>query len=229
MKQYVAKSITPILLVIFFILFAASGAEAANVLRPGDRGSEVTFLQDRLQSLGYDITAADGVYGKVTEMAVKSFQASNGLDDDGIVGSQTWDALRSGSGEVSRGQRGRYLIDNIIQTSKNFQGVPYLWGGNTPQGFDCSGFTQYIFRLNGINLPRTADEQYEVGMPVSYDNLQPGDMVFFTTYAPGPSHNGIYLGNGLFINSSSSRGVSIARMDNEYWAPRYIGAKRIIR
>jgi len=103
-----------------------------------------------------------------------------------------------------------------------------LWGGDTPQGFDCSGFTQYVFRLNGINLPRTADLQCELGASVSYNNLQPGDMVFFTTYAPGPLHNGIYIGNGLFINSSSSSGVGIARMDNSYWAPRYVGAKRII-
>lgn len=212
-----------------FALVAPTGAEAAEIIRPGDRGSEVTFLQQRLQNIGYNIPSADGVYGKLTEEAVEDFQVNNGLDVDGIVGYETWDALRSGSNQTSRGQRSRSLIDNIIQTSKRFQGVPYLWGGDTPQGFDCSGFTQYVFRLNGINLPRTADLQYELGVPVSYDNLQPGDMVFFTTYEPGPSHNGIYLGNGLFINSSSSRGVSIARMDNSYWASRYIGAKRIIR
>jgi len=227
-NKFVPKVIVAIALA-SFALVTPGGAEAAEMIRPGDRGSGVTFLQERLQSLGYSIPRADGVYGNLTEAAVEEFQASNGLNADGIVGYQTWDALGRGNSQASRGQRSRSLNDNIIQTSKRFQGVPYLWGGDTPQGFDCSGFTQYVFRLNGINLPRTADLQYELGASVSYNNLQPGDMVFFTTYEPGPSHNGIYLGNGLFINSSSSRGVSIARMDNSYWAPRYIGAKRIIR
>ncbi len=229
MNRFIPRIIASITIAISFALLTPVGAQAAEIIRPGDRGSEVTFLQERLQSLGYSIPSVDGVYGNLTKAAVEDFQAKNGLSADGIVGYQTWDALRSGNSQVSRGQRSGYLIENIIQTGKRFQGVPYLWGGDTPQGFDCSGFTQYVFKLNGINLPRTADAQYELGVSVSYDNLQPGDMVFFTTYAPGPSHNGIYIGNGLFINSSSSRGVSIARMDNSYWAPRYIGAKRILR
>lgn len=229
MNTSVVKFLAAIALATSFALLTPNGAQAAAMLRPGDRGPEVKFLQERLQSLGYHIPSADGVYGGMTEAAVEEFQSNNGLASDGVVGYETWEALRSGSSQTSRGQRSQYLIDNIIKTSKRFQGVPYLWGGDTPQGFDCSGFTQYVFRLNGINLPRTADAQYQLGVPVSYDNLQLGDMVFFSTYAPGPSHNGIYIGNGLFINSSSSRGVSIARMDNSYWASRYIGTKRIIR
>lgn len=198
------------------------------MLRPGDVGSEVRFLQERLQTLGYAVSGVDGEFGAGTKQAVENFQASNGLRADGVVGEQTWAALRGGE-QASRGRLDSRLIDNIIQTGKQLQGVPYLWGGTTPRGFDCSGFTQYVFALNGVNLPRTADAQYEMGVPVSYDNLQPGDMVFFSTYEPGPSHNGIYIGGGLFINSSSSRGVSIASLDNAYWAARYIGAKRIIR
>lgn len=212
------------------VLGVPSISEAANIVRLGDRGGEVTFIQERLQSLGYQIPAADGIYGSITAAAVKEFQLDTGLAADGIVGQRTWDALRNGNSQASRGQQSRSLIlNNIIQTAKSFQGVPYVWGGATPQGFDCSGFTQYVFRKNGIQLPRTADAQYDLGVPVSYSSLQPGDMVFFTTYASGPSHNGIYIGDGLFINSSSSRGVSVARMDNAYWSPRFIGAKRIIR
>lgn len=228
MNKFVQKVIVAIVLASLALL-APGGAEASDIIRPGDRGSEVTFIQERLQSLGYSIPSVDGVYGNLTRENVKDFQVNNGIDADGIVGNQTWDALRSGSSQVSRGQTSRYLGDNIIQTSKRLEGVPYQWSGDTPQGFDCSGFTQYVFRLNGINLPRTVDAQYELGVFVSYDNLQAGDIVFFTTYEAGPSHNGIYIGNGLFIHSSSSCGVSIARMDNSYWAPRYIGGKRIIR
>ena len=228
MSKVVQKVIVAIVLTAFSLL-TPGRAETSEVIHPGDQGSEVLFIQERLQNLGYDIPSADGVYGHLTKATVEDFQANNGIDADGIVGNQTWDALQSGSSQVSRGQRSQYLGGNIIQTSKRLQGVPYQWGGDTPQGFDCSGFTQYVFRLNGINLPRSADAQYELGISVSYDNLQPGDIVFFSTYEPGPSHNGIYIGNGLFINSSSSRGVSIARMDNSYWAPRYIGGRRIIR
>lgn len=204
-------------------------AAQAAVLHPGDRGTEVSFVQEQLTRLGYPISVADGVFGTETASAVESFQLDNGIAADGVVGDQTWESLRRGNPATSRGARGRSSAESIIRTGKLFLGVPYVWGGTTPAGFDCSGFTQYVFALNGIRLPRTADAQFEVGSPVSYENLQPGDMVFFSTYEPGPSHNGIYLGNGMFINSSSSQGVSIASMDNAYWSSRYIGAKRIIR
>lgn len=80
----------------------------------------------------------------------------------------------------------------------------------------------------GIALPRTADAQYEVGMPVSVSELVPGDLVFFSTYEPGASHVGIYLGNGEFINASSSRGVSVASLHGGYWGVCYIGARRVL-
>lgn len=76
----------------------------------------------------------------------------------------------------------------IISTAKKYIGVPYVWGGTTPSGFDCSGFIQYVFAKHGINLPRTSAEQYNVGSSVSKANLKAGDLVFFTTYKAGPSH-----------------------------------------
>jgi len=201
----------------------------AAALRLGDSGSDVMLLQQRLQSLGYDVGRADGNFGRRTENAVKAVQADKGLGADGIVGDATWNALRLSGTPVNRGRMENISVSRILATARSQQGVPYLWGGTTPNGFDCSGFTQYVFGLNGISLPRTADVQFQVGMPVTRGQLQPGDLVFFTTYAPGPSHSGIYLGAGKFINASSSRGVSIASIDNSYWGPRYIGARRIIR
>ncbi|WP_425058176.1 NlpC/P60 family protein [Sporomusa carbonis] len=206
----------------------AGQVEAADVLRQGDTGQEVVFLQERLRQLQYNVFV-DGVFGPGTEAAVMEFQLDNGIASDGIVGAGTWEALRTAGPKTSRGRNNGLLIESIIQTAKRYQGVPYLWGGTTPNGFDCSGFTQYVFGLNGIRLPRTADLQYELGVPVRYDQLQPGDLVYFSTYEPGPSHNGIYIGDGKFISATSSRGVTIANMTSSYWGPRYIGAKRILR
>ena len=116
----------------------------------------------------------------------------------------------------------------IIATAKQYIGVPYVWGGSTPSGFDCSGFVQYVFAKHGITLPRTSAQQYTAGTWVSKSNLQPGDLVFYNTSGSGVSHLGIYIGNGQFIHASSSKGVMISEMSNSYWSARYYGARRVL-
>ncbi len=123
-------------------------------------------------------------------------------------------------------RRGR-ILHGVTTSARRFIGVPYRMGGTTSRAFDCSGYVQRVFKMNGINLPRTADVQYNVGNKVQRGQEQPGDLVFFETYLPGPSHVGIYLGNGNFIHASSSRGVTISKLSDSYFGPRYIGAKRI--
>jgi len=116
----------------------------------------------------------------------------------------------------------------IIATGKQYIGVKYLYGGTTPSGFDCSGFTQYVFAKNGINLPRVSRDQYKVGTSVSFGNLKPGDLVFFSFAKNGViDHMGIYVGNGQFINASSSKGVTIYTLGT-YWKSVYVGAKRVL-
>ena len=97
-----------------------------------------------------------------------------------------------------------------------------------PWGFDCSGYTQYVFRQIGISIPRTADTQYYSYPKVSSRNLQPGDLVFFETYEPGPSHVGIYIGDGKMLQAGSSTGVTVSDVFGGYWGARYIGAARVL-
>jgi cell wall-associated NlpC family hydrolase len=115
----------------------------------------------------------------------------------------------------------------IIATAQKYMGTPYVWGGETPDGWDCSGFTRYVMKQNGISLPRTAAEQFAVGTAVDKANLKSGDMIFFTTYKPGASHVGFYMGDGKFIHASSAaKQVTISQLDDPYYTAHYIGARR---
>lgn len=208
------------------IMMCSVSLVQASAFRIGDQGSDVAEIQGQLASLGYDV-AADGDFGPATAEAVKSFQASQGIDSDGLVGPSTYSALLGKSmPEVSRGSN--YVSRRVISESMNYLGVPYVFGGTSPSGFDCSGYVRFVFAQAGISLPRTADAQYEVGYAISTDELRPGDLVFFSTYEAGPSHVGIYLGDGNFINASSSRGVSVASIYGGYWGSCYIGARRVL-
>ena len=213
-------------LVCVVCLFGFSSVASADSFAIGDQGTEVAEIQDQLASLGYDVTA-DGNYGSATAEAVKAFQKSQGMDVDGEIGSVTYSALMGRQmPEVSRGSN--YIGRRIVQNAMEYMGVPYVFGGVSTSGFDCSGYVRYVYATAGIYLPRMADEQYDVGTPVSRSNLRAGDMVFFETYEPGPSHVGIYLSEGNFIHASSSRGVVISSLYEDYYAETYIGARRVM-
>jgi cell wall-associated NlpC family hydrolase len=116
----------------------------------------------------------------------------------------------------------------VVATALALRGAPYAWGGATPKGFDCSGFTHYVYAQHGVSLPRIAAHQYRVGASVGADRLQPGDLVFFSTLAPGPSHVGLALGDGRFVHAPSERGeVRVESLGARYWQRRYLGARRI--
>lgn len=113
----------------------------------------------------------------------------------------------------------------VIATAKKYIGVPYVYGGSTPSGFDCSGFVSYVYKQHGIYLPRSSAAMYGNGTRVT--SLAPGDLVFFNTNGKGVSHVGIYVGGNRFISATSNRGVKIDSLSDGYWGPRYLGAKRI--
>ncbi|MGE6487613.1 C40 family peptidase [Paenisporosarcina sp. NPDC076898] len=127
----------------------------------------------------------------------------------------------------SSGAQAADSSNKIIDYADNYIGTPYQYGGTTPTAFDCSGYITYVFRKFGINLPRTTADIYKVGQSVSKSNLMPGDIVFFQTVKAGPSHAGIYAGNNQFIHTSTSRGVRFDNINDSYWGPKYLGAKRV--
>ena len=111
----------------------------------------------------------------------------------------------------------------------SLRGAPYRNGGGDPaNGFDCSGFVRYVYQQHGVPMPRAVREQFQVGKSVKRDRLEPGDLVFFSTVAPGASHVGIMIGGDQFIHAPSERGVvRVESLGAQYWASRYIGAKRV--
>jgi cell wall-associated NlpC family hydrolase len=116
----------------------------------------------------------------------------------------------------------------LTGTALALRGTPYRDGGADVSGFDCSGFTQYVFGQHGVGLPREVREQYRVGKPVARENLSPGDILFFTTTAPGPTHVAIAIGGDEFVHAPSSTGVvRVERLSSSYWSPRFLGARRL--
>ncbi|MHB8124882.1 MAG: C40 family peptidase [Desulfitobacteriaceae bacterium] len=189
-------------------------------MKLGSVGTEVKVLQSELLQLDFNPGQIDGIFGPNTKSAVQGFQSSVNLTSDGIVGQSTSQAISQAIKRQSR-------TDGILATARSFIGTPYLWGGTTPKGFDCSGFTQYVFAIQGINLPRTSKEQALVGSPIAYSNLLPGDLVFFDlTDERKVNHVGIYLGNAQFISATSTKGVTIYSF-SPYWQSSYMGARRV--
>lgn len=140
-------------------------------------------------------------------------------------------ALPSGSSGSEEPSDSGYRASGseILAEAQNYLGTPYVSGGASPSGFDCSGFTYYVLKQCGYAPYRTPADQYRQGTAVDKSSLQPGDIVFFAnTYASGISHVGIYAGNGQFIHSPNSRStVSYSDLTRGYWADHYYGARRM--
>ena len=116
----------------------------------------------------------------------------------------------------------------LSSTALSLRGAPYRNGGVDPNGFDCSGFVRYVYQQHGVTMPRAVREQFQVGKSVTRDHLEAGDLVFFSTVAPGASHVGMMIGGDQFIHAPSERGVvRVENLGAQYWASRYVGAKRV--
>ena len=221
--------------VMMFLAIPYASAQPASPDMPvkrGMSGDEVSKLQNKLKEYGYYKDPVDGRFGANTLSAVVQFQMDAGLTADGIVGLSTWESLKNfrGASSISRGRGNSRKAQILLSMARQYVGVPYVWAGRSPSGFDCSGFIYYVFDQLGYGLPRMADGQFEVGIPVSRNSLEPGDLVFFETYEPGPSHVGIYIGNDQFIHASSGAGhVTVTPLNKTYYRDRYLGARRILK
>jgi cell wall-associated NlpC family hydrolase len=195
----------------------AAAAPAASV---GSSSVYVICLGDNLWSIAQKFGTT-----------VENLKALNGLTSDALFAGDT--LIVSGTAaptEVSRSGSSA-TGSKIVAKAAQYLGTPYKYGGASPGGFDCSGFTSYIYSQFGISLYRTAAGQYGNGIAVSKADLIPGDLVFFCCYSSGIDHVGIYAGNGQIIHSSSPRsgGVIYSTLNSGYYANTYVGARRIIR
>jgi len=119
------------------------------------------------------------------------------------------------------------LQKTVLNEAESLLGTPYCFGGISADCFDCSGFVSTVYQKAGINLPRTSSEQFEFGSPVTEKNKEPGDLIFFGN-SKGISHVGIYIGKERFIHASTSKGVIIQSVFDDYYLNRFVGFRRVI-
>ena len=121
-----------------------------------------------------------------------------------------------------------FEASTLIATALSLRGAPYRNGGSNPEGFDCSGFTQYVFAHHGVAIPRDTEAQFEVGDAITDEAIEAGDLLFFSTTDSGPSHVAIAISLDEFVHAPSSRGVvRVERRSLPYWSERFLGARRV--
>lgn len=210
----------------------------------GMSSEDVKIVQTSLQFFGYYTGEIDGIYGPLTEKALQIVEeehevkliknhpeetltplyeeeinkVENVTNDEAKVEQKTEE-------QPEPIEQKETASNDIVEVAYSLIGSPYVWGGTSPSGFDCSGFIQYIYETQNKTVPRTVNDIWNFSQPV--ENPSVGDLVFFETYQPGPSHLGVYVGNGEFIHAGTSSGVVTSELSTSYWQERYLGAKRI--
>jgi cell wall-associated NlpC family hydrolase len=179
---------------------------ASNTLGTYDHGTKMAVL------------GVSGSWYKVSLNGVTGYVHSDYLAlNGGIADFQGASAQPSDEGQL------------IVETAMKYLGTPYVWGGTSTSGFDCSGLVYYVYKECGYSINRTAASIYQNGVYVEKSDLKPGDPVCFSSSSSSIGHVGIYIGNGQFIHSSSSAGgVIITDLDTDYYVRNYVGARRII-
>ncbi len=217
----------PVLPMLGISIQAGAFANLDNAVRLTEllqsRGLEATFFRD--DDGLFKVRFGNFPSREAAQRRALDLQRDGMLEVFCIVGPEQYAA-------AEREHRGvDFVRRSIVQAATGFLGIPYRWGGDSPQeGFDCSGLTMTAYRLNGYDLPRTSRAQYATGAPVATTGLLPADLVFFRGPAKGRiSHVGLYIGKGRFIHASSSgKRIRIDTLDQDYYRLHLIGARRYL-
>lgn len=183
----------------------SSGSKLVTYSYEQKNGVDVTkkIIEEKILQEPVDKVIAKGPNDKPVTVAMASRGSSSGSSGSSISGS------------------------SIVSRALGLQGSSYVYGGTGGGGYDCSGFTKAVYSASGISIPRTSYAQFSSGSSVAKSDLQPGDLVFFSTYASGASHVGIYTGGGNFVHASTpSSGVITSSMSDSFYSSRYLGARR---
>jgi cell wall-associated NlpC family hydrolase len=203
-------------------------------LLQGTSGNDVDALQRRLIDLGY-MDKSTGYYGTETIEAVKAFQDQNGLDDDGKTGEMTLSLIYSPDAQQSKLKPAevarRANILEVLATAEDQLGKSYVWGAEGPNSFDCSGLVYYCLREAGSSRGRYDAAGYsnvsDWEKITSMDNLEKGDLLFFSTNGKRVGHTGIYVGDGMMIDASSANGEVVERAcKTDFWERNFVVARR---
>lgn len=208
---------------------SSSGGSSSGSSGSGSSSSKKTYTVKS----GDSLSKIASQYG-VTVSKLKSW---NNLKSDTIYIGQKLSINGKSSGSSSSGSSNSggssggsanagFNVNKLVNEAKKHQGVPYVWGGQSTSGFDCSGYIHYVYNKAGLKSSRTNTEGY-YSRSYYINNPQVGDLVFFEgTYKAGISHMGIYLGNNQFIHAGTSTGVTITSLSNPYWSKHFDGFKR---
>lgn len=217
--------------------------EMSDSITPGMQSDDVKIVQHALQYFGYYEGEIDGIYGPLTKKALEIAEEQHGVklidevtqsslttlyekdDQDIKVEQKVKKETKEKKQETKKVETAGGDFAQVIEAAYAQIGTPYVWGGESRGGFDCSGFIQYIFKTQNIAVPRTVSDMWNFTAHVNSPSV--GDLVFFETYKPGPSHMGIYIGDGKFIHAGVSRGVEISELKTSYWQQRYLGVRRV--
>ncbi|MBC7075532.1 MAG: LysM peptidoglycan-binding domain-containing protein [Syntrophomonadaceae bacterium] len=223
-----------------------SGITVSDLKRMNNLDSDVIYVGDKLtlksptgvkeaaetsSSFMYQVKAGDTLWGiaRNFNLSVESLKRCNNLTSDNIyIGDRL--IIESCNGQTVSRAGSSIIVERVLERAAQYLGTPYVYGGQSPAGFDCSGFVRYIFNQFGYNLPRTASAQFNIGTAVDRADLLLGDLVFFCCNGGNIDHVGIYCGNNRFIHSSSPRsgGVIYSSLGESFYARSYAGARRIM-
>ena len=184
-------------------------------------GSAVDRVMRRRDAVGLAILAALGLTtsGTGSRLADAAKKAKKGKKKE--------KKDKKGKDKQGASSSGR----EVVRVAQKYKGAKYTWGGASPKGFDCSGFTWYCYeKATGMDITRGVDEQWQLGRAVGHGEWQPGDLVFFeNTFERGLSHVGIYVSGNNFIHAENEQtGVVITSVDSEYYSKHYAGARRLL-